>query len=457
MLKYLFTTAVVGLLFSLTAQAQLVSDLLHEATDLSVTARTETGKVASVALESSRLSNEFTGIIFQGVSNSNSITAEVRFENNGTFGDWIEARIVRSAADDGSFAGGFRQDDARADSRFQIRFTVDVGASVNIQSAGTFDNRLDDDRSSNGSSFKNDAASGSAGVSAVDPPALITRAEWEANPFIGTPSTLAPNGINYMTFHHAAGFNAENRTEGLAQLRAIQDLHQNVRGWSDIGYQFVIDRAGNVYQGRPFLDGSTTLLEVPALAMGAHVGGANTGNIGVCLLGCYHPSEGSHCTQEITPAAMDAYINLFGFLSESYSVAPTQIRGHRDFSSTACPGDNNYVLLPKLIEDVEDIIVFGNEQPDGFTLEGNYPNPAVGNTTIRYFLEESGIVTIKVFDLAGREVSEIVSEYQEGPRQFSVDYNAGSLASGIYYYQISVDGFGGIVFEDARPLVVVSP
>lgn len=453
MYKRFFTAFIVLLTAVPTVSAQLVADLIDESAVLDATAMSVSGKEAQVALESNELAREFTGVIFQGVTDSENLSAELRFLGDEGYGAWHGVRVIRSASNDGSFAGGFRQDEPRSDKRFQLRLTTDAGSHIRIIAGGTFDNRLDSDAASTNNSV---ASSKSGAVLGVTPPPLITRQEWGAEAFIGSPSTLAPNGYNYMTFHHAAGFSATTREEGLAQLKAIQDLHQDIRGWSDIGYQFVIDRGGRVYQGRPFLDGSTTLEEVPALAMGAHVGGANTGNIGVCLLGCYHPAEGSHCEQQITPEAMDAYVSLFGFLSESYDVAPEQIRGHRDFSSTACPGDNNYALLPQLISDVEEVIQFGNETPDVFTLEGNFPNPVAGNTTIRYFLEESGVVTIKVFDLAGREVSEIVNEYQEGPRQFSVAYNTDGLASGTYYYQIRVDGFGGIVFEDTRPLVVIS-
>ncbi|NNE71285.1 MAG: T9SS type A sorting domain-containing protein, partial [Rhodothermales bacterium] len=122
----------------------------------------------------------------------------------------------------------------------------------------------------------------------------------------------------------------------------------------------VIDRGGRLYQGRPFLNNATSLEDLPVFALGAHVGGGNTGNIGVSLLGCYHPPEGPSCQQEITTEALDTYVTLFAFLSERYGVSPSQIRGHRDFSSTACPGNNNYELLPQIRTDVTQLLVTGN-------------------------------------------------------------------------------------------------
>ncbi len=262
-----------------------------------------------------------------------------------------------------------------------------------------------------------------------------------AEPFIGTPQPLANPSYNYMTFHHAAGFSATSLAEGLAQVKAIQDLHQNVRGWSDIGYQFVIDRGGRLYQGRPFLDASTTLEEVPRLALGAHVGGFNTGNIGICLLGCYHPPEGSFCQETITPEAYDKYVETMAFLSENYAVAPTSIRGHRDFSATACPGDNNYGLLPMLITDVENFVLSGGEVPEELTIE-NYPNPFSESATVRYYLVEDGIVSLKVYTTTGRELAMLADGFQQGDRWYEVEVEGSRLSAGHYFYRIEVAGAG---------------
>jgi hypothetical protein len=183
-----------------------------------------------------------------------------------------------------------------------------------------------------------------------------------------------------MTFHHAAGYSATTLEEGILQMRAIQDLHQDVRGWSDIGYQFVIDKAGRLYQGRPFLTPATSLEDLPVLAMGAHAGGANTGNIGISLLGCYHPPEGSWCEDEISLDALETYVTLFAFLSERYGIPATEIYGHRDWGSTSCPGENNYVLIPSIKVSVADLLVTGNE--------------ALGTADMQSALDADGVVQV---------------------------------------------------------------
>ena len=255
--------------------------------------------------------------------------------------------------------------------------------------------------------------------------------------------------------HHAAGFSATTLNEGLEQVRRIQDFHQNGRGWSDIGYQFLLDRSGNLYQGRPFLDERADLADAPALALGAHVGGFNTGNIGVCMLGCYHPPEGPSCRQTIPPAALDSLVGVLAFLSERYGVPPDRIRGHRDFSATACPGDNNYRLLDDIRTRVQALIETGVATPDAITLSPIFPNPVAATATIRYFLRQEGRVRLTVYDVLGRELTRPADEFQDGDRWYTVRFDAEGLASGVYFYRLQVEGFAGIVFDEVKALTVV--
>ena len=283
-------------------------------------ATTTVGKTARIEAETTPSPVEYNGIAFSAQTDARSVQGWVRFDDDGLWTDWSEMHIVHSATGD-VVMGGFRGDQYRT-GRFALKFVVDSGRSLSVTGAGVFDNRKDIDGRTAARADTEPQAGKSFRPLAVEPPPLITRAEWNADSFIGTPVPLANPSYNYMTFHHAAGFTATTREEGLAQVKAIQDLHQNVRGWSDIGYQFVIDRGGRLYQGRPFLDASTSLGELPRLALGAHVGGANTGNIGICLLGCYHPPEGSFCREQITTEAYDTYVQTFAYLSENYGVDP---------------------------------------------------------------------------------------------------------------------------------------
>ncbi len=77
-----------------------------------------------------------------------------------------------------------------------------------------------------------------------------------------------------------------------------------------------------------------------------------------------------------------------------------------------------------------------NSAPNSFTLYQNYPNPFNPKTTIRFNIEKSAHVTLKVFDIAGKEVATLVNK-RKSPGQYRLVFNADNLASGVYIYQLS--------------------
>lgn len=341
-----------------TASSQITHDMVDAEVALGPVETAPLGKRMSVSRVSDPVQVPFTGIAVEIGSTARMVEVDVRFSSNDgvSWTDWEATHVTASPAG-GTFLAGLYRDEVISASKYEIRVLADPASITIIRESGVFDNTRDVDRN------VPEGLVAIAGKTTGDiiPPPLITRSEWGAASFKGgSPSPLTTGAFRFMTFHHAAGWSATTRAEGIAAVKAIQDFHQNGRGWSDIGYQFLIDRGGRLYQGRPFLDGATSLDQVPLLALGAHVGGANTGNIGIAILGCYHPPEGSQCAEQITPEALNTYITLFAFLSERYGIEPELIRGHRDFSSTACPGDNNYVLLPEVRTDVVQLLIDGN-------------------------------------------------------------------------------------------------
>lgn len=447
--------SVVAVVIALAGTGSAHAQILNDMTDARVATEgvqvVRLAKTTRVEVQTSASPVEYTGIAFSAWTDAEKVAGWVRFTSDTDDVEWHEMHIVHSATG-GFVMGGYRGDEVRT-APFTLRFSVDRGRALEVTGAGVFDNRNDVDGRPGG---ERKVSSGleSAMPSVVAAPPLITRAEWNADPFIGTPVPLANPTYDYMTFHHAAGFSATSREEGLAQLKAIQDLHQNVRGWSDIGYHFVVDRGGRLYQGRPFLDNSTTLEEIPRFVLGAHAGGANTGNIGICLLGCYHPPEGAYCSDRITTDSYDTYVQTFAYLSENYGVDPARIRGHRDFGSTACPGDNNYALLcsgpvrdpacssPQIRVDVANLLSNGVGRPDDLALSQNFPNPFSDATTIDYYLNEEGIVTLKVYDAVGREIDTVADGFQNGERWYNTTFDGRNLAAGTYFVRLEVVGVG---------------
>ncbi|MBI1932435.1 MAG: T9SS type A sorting domain-containing protein [Ignavibacteriales bacterium] len=85
-----------------------------------------------------------------------------------------------------------------------------------------------------------------------------------------------------------------------------------------------------------------------------------------------------------------------------------------------------------------------NSIPTEYKLDQNYPNPFNPTTKITYQLPEKSIVTLKVYDILGKEIVELVNETREAGNH-EVIFNANNLSSGIYYYQIKANAFNKII------------
>ncbi len=162
-----------------------------------------------------------------------------------------------------------------------------------------------------------------------------SRADWGAR----SSSCSSNTSKHRIAIHHTeTPFSASGGYA--ARLRATQAYHMDSRGWCDIGYHFLVTSDGAVWEGRP-LD-----------RLGSHVGGNNSGNVGVSYVGCFHP--GSNCTKMVgdskPPQAMiDGGGKIVGQIAKIYgiSVDASTVKGHRDHSgaSTDCPGNDLHARL----------------------------------------------------------------------------------------------------------------
>jgi hypothetical protein len=85
------------------------------------------------------------------------------------------------------------------------------------------------------------------------------------------------------------------------------------------------------------------------------------------------------------------------------------------------------------------IINTGSGIPRGFALYQNYPNPFNPNTKINFDLPNNDYVTLKIYDMLGKELKTIVNEFKPAGK-YSIDFNATGLSSGVYFYRLSVPG-----------------
>lgn len=153
---------------------------------------------------------------------------------------------------------------------------------------------------------------------------IIPRAEWGAR----TPAR-APYHINLPTpelwIHHTA-----DESDGPAGVRATQNYHMDVRGWSDVAYSFLVDDDGAIYEGRGF-----------GIA-GGHTAGHNTISHALCGMGNFD-------VRQPTIAMLNSMRELVHYgIDNRYWTRVSG--GHRDASgaSTACPGKYLYAQLPYL-------------------------------------------------------------------------------------------------------------
>ena len=152
---------------------------------------------------------------------------------------------------------------------------------------------------------------------------MICRAAWGAEKPSGE---FERHRIKRMTVHHSAVALIDN-AEAPAHIRSHQRSHQ-ARGWPDIAYHLVIDRNGNVYEGRP-------MWAVPDTATDYDP----TGHFTVMC-------EGNFQEQRPSRAQVNALVDVLAWASQRFDVAPRTISGHQDHASTACPGAG----LQRLIE-----------------------------------------------------------------------------------------------------------
>ncbi|MBI3505183.1 MAG: N-acetylmuramoyl-L-alanine amidase [Proteobacteria bacterium] len=162
-------------------------------------------------------------------------------------------------------------------------------------------------------------------------PPIHLRAEWNAR---APKEETEDAAIWRLTLHHTEGRYSDTLADSLREVKGIQDFHMNGRGWSDIAYHFLIDGAGNIIEGRP--EG----------IKGAHAGNGelNAGNVGICMLGSYHPPRNDQPTAD----QLESFAALGRYLKQKYDIDPKNLKGHRDWKSTDCPGNILYARLPML-------------------------------------------------------------------------------------------------------------
>lgn len=192
----------------------------------------------------------------------------------------------------------------------------------------------------------------------ADVPHVYTRAQWNARP-PRRPAKVLGRPPDHIVVHHTATANSSDRSLGhaFALSRSIQNFHMNGNGWDDTGQQLTISRGGIVMEGR---NRSLKAVRAGDLAVGAQVLHHNGHTIGI-------ENEGTYTNKRVPGRLWDSLVEVCVWLCQAYNLDPSQaIVGHRDYNSTACPGDVLYAQLPKLRRSVA-ARLNGSPSPGGVT------------------------------------------------------------------------------------------
>ncbi|MDX6360724.1 MAG: hypothetical protein QOH37_3778 [Nocardioidaceae bacterium] len=190
----------------------------------------------------------------------------------------------------------------------------------------------------------NDTASLAAAVFTPQP-VIYSRAQWGADESIRGKSSLHYGDVHAGFVHHTVNANDYTRSEVPALMRSIYAYHVQSRGWSDIGYNYLIDRFGRIWEGR--------YGGVDRAVVGAHTLGFNDDSFAASAIGNYQITQPSE-------AMIQAYATLFAWKLSLHGVTASSthqyvtsryfqaINGHRDAAATLCPGQYLYDRIPDI-------------------------------------------------------------------------------------------------------------
>ena len=230
----------------------------------------------------------------------------------------------------------------------------------------------------------------SVAEAASSAPAVRTRAEWGADESIRRGSPSYASSVRAVTLHHTASANDYSAADVPRLLRGFYAYHVKSQGWSDLGYNFLVDRFGTIWEGRA---GGTS-----RGVIGAHAGGFNTGTVGISMIGTYETQAPSAAMLESVAQLTAWRLSLAGVDprgtvamasggSTRYSAGtvvtlPT-VFAHRQVSTTACPGTQGMAALPA-IRDRAAALAKGAApvQSGPVSLEVVAPTSAAAGTTV---------------------------------------------------------------------------
>ena len=293
---------------------------------------------------------------------------------DGVWSDWQDMRASHDLHDEATgtqYSGLVRMNDATS---FETRVVSGEARSVEAAAIDT----KNGPRRLVAKAPATSPASASIADAKVPAPGIVTRAQWGADESKrnGSPGFAS---LRKLIVHHTDTSNADPDPAGT--VRAIYAFHTGGRGWADIGYNFLVDAQGRVYEGRwarNYAAGEVHNGEDTSGrgVIGAHAEGANTGSVGVALLGNFTATAP-------TQNAINGLQSVLAWKADRHDIDPTassnytkydgtvlvnlpNISGHRDTKSTSCPGQLLWDRLPTIRQSVKRIIAAAHGSTPGY-------------------------------------------------------------------------------------------
>ncbi|WP_256796054.1 SpoIID/LytB domain-containing protein [Terrabacter sp. Ter38] len=333
------------------ARQQRLSSLMGTPTGTGATEGRDRTVVAS--LTSTGTSFDVAGVSFEG-SAPTGMTVEARTRSGSGWGPWLELKVDD---DGGPDPGSSDARNAHAGTE-PLAAAGATGIEVRVATAGARAPRGLVAILVDGGHADADAALGrasGAASAAVIRPTIVTRAEWGADESLKQCTSETLTGYKGAVVHHTVNANDYTQAQVPSILRGMYAYHTQTLGWCDLGYQFLVDRFGTVYEGRA---GALT-----TFVQGAQTGGFNSETFGVSVIGDHRTVPFSAATRssvsaviawvadraDFDPAGSTTFVSAGNSkYAAGTTVTKSRVSGHRDYGATECPGDAGYAQIPSI-------------------------------------------------------------------------------------------------------------
>lgn len=183
-------------------------------------------------------------------------------------------------------------------------------------------------------------------------PRIVTRRGWGADEKLRERTFVYTKKVKAAFVHHTASGNGYSCAQAASLIRGIYRYHVKSMGWRDIGYNFLVDKCGNIYEGRAG--------GVAKPVLGAHTLGFNTNSVGIAVLGSYGTTKPPAAVVKAVARLTAWKLGLYGanpkgktylksgggnLYPKGKKVRLNVISGHRDGFATECPGRKLYGKL----------------------------------------------------------------------------------------------------------------